>query len=285
MKVRRFPTNPIICPHMDERMGANINGPSLIRVPDWIENPLGAYYLYFGHHKGKYIRLAYADSLGGPWKMYTAGTIQLEESYCNGHIASPDVHIDNANQEMRMYYHGPVSGKDQISRVAISKDGVQFVCYPEILGVSYFRVFEWDDDYYALGMPGKFYRSKDGFTNFVEGPTRFTRNMRHTAVKVQGDTLSVFYSNAFDCPERIMCAEIELKGDWSEWQETTPVTVLAPETEYEGTDLPLVPSERGWAPQRVRQTRDPGIFQEAGKTYLLYSVAGEYGIGIAELIA
>ena len=30
----------------------NINGPSLIKVPHWMENPLGKYYLYFAHHKG-----------------------------------------------------------------------------------------------------------------------------------------------------------------------------------------------------------------------------------------
>jgi hypothetical protein len=42
-------------------MGDNINGPAAIRVPEWIENPLGNYYLYFAHHQGTYIRLAYAD--------------------------------------------------------------------------------------------------------------------------------------------------------------------------------------------------------------------------------
>jgi hypothetical protein len=41
MHIRRFPTNPIIHPHLDDCMGDNINGPSLIRVPDWIEAPLG----------------------------------------------------------------------------------------------------------------------------------------------------------------------------------------------------------------------------------------------------
>ena len=55
-------------------MGSNINGPSLIRVPDWLPNPLGKYYLYFAHHKGEYIRLAYADDLSGPWTTYEAGT-------------------------------------------------------------------------------------------------------------------------------------------------------------------------------------------------------------------
>jgi hypothetical protein len=30
--------------------------------------------------------------------------------------------------------------------------------------------------------------------------------------------------------------------------------------------------------------RDPGIFVEGGKTYLLYSIAGESGIAIGELV-
>ena len=55
---------PVIYPHMDARMGSNINGPSLIRVPDWVENPLGRYYLYFADHRGSYIRLAVADRGG-----------------------------------------------------------------------------------------------------------------------------------------------------------------------------------------------------------------------------
>ena len=33
----------------------------------------------------------------------------------------------------------------------------------------------------------------------------------------------------------------------------------------------------------VRELRDPAIFEDNGKTYLLYSVSGELGIAIAEL--
>jgi hypothetical protein len=51
---------------MDARMGDNVNGPSLIRVPEWVARPLGRYYLYFGHHRGTFIRLATAPSLEGP---------------------------------------------------------------------------------------------------------------------------------------------------------------------------------------------------------------------------
>ncbi|NCG39796.1 MAG: hypothetical protein GWP30_02270, partial [Actinobacteria bacterium] len=63
----RLGNGPIITPGMDARMGGNIQGPSLIKVPDWVENPLGNYYLYFADHRGTYIRMAYADDVTGPW--------------------------------------------------------------------------------------------------------------------------------------------------------------------------------------------------------------------------
>ena len=56
--VERLGSGPIITPEMDSRMGGNIQGPSLIKVPDWVENPLGKYYLYFADHRGTYIRMA-----------------------------------------------------------------------------------------------------------------------------------------------------------------------------------------------------------------------------------
>ena len=65
---------------MDKRIGSNINGPSVIRVPDWVQQPLGRYYLYFSHHKGTYIRLAYADALMGPWKIHTPGVLDVSQS-------------------------------------------------------------------------------------------------------------------------------------------------------------------------------------------------------------
>lgn len=79
-RVRRFPENPIITPDMDGRMGANVQGPSLVRVPDWVPAPLGRYYLYFADHKGDYIRLAFADRLEGPWRVHGPGALQLGES-------------------------------------------------------------------------------------------------------------------------------------------------------------------------------------------------------------
>jgi acetylornithine/succinyldiaminopimelate/putrescine aminotransferase len=59
--------------------------------------------------------------------------------------------------------------------------------------------------------------------------------------------------------------------------------VLRPEHPWEGSDAPLAPSVRSVAYGKVNQLRDPAIFEEDGRTYLLYAVAGESGIAIAEL--
>ena len=81
MRVTRLLDAPIITPDLHPSIGHNIQGPSLIRVPDWVSEPLGSYYLYFADHKGRYIRLAYADNLRGPWKIHPPGTLQLADSH------------------------------------------------------------------------------------------------------------------------------------------------------------------------------------------------------------
>ena len=47
VRVERLLDAPIIRPDLHPSIGENIQGPSLIRVPDWVEDRLGAYYLYF----------------------------------------------------------------------------------------------------------------------------------------------------------------------------------------------------------------------------------------------
>jgi hypothetical protein len=285
MKVERFPNNPIIRPNMRGRIGSNINGPSLIQIPEWLPNRLGNYYLYFAHHKGKFIRLAYADRLDGPWELYEPGTLPIEQGDGVDHVASPDVHVDEERRQIRMYYHaGLTATARQESRVAVSDDGISFRRLTGRIGNPYFRVFRWNGYHYALGMPGRLYRSKDGLTDFEGGPVLFSPNMRHSALKLDDGTLRVFYSNVGDAPERILLSTIDLTPDWTNWRESEPATVLEPEFEYEGADLPIEPSVRDWAPLPVRQLRDPAIFQDNGETYLLYSVAGEYGLAIARLI-
>lgn len=285
MQAFRLPHNPIIVPHMDGRIGANINGPSLIRAPEWLPNPLGKYYLYFAAHDGPTIRLAYADALAGPWRTHEPGTLQLAQTGFPRHIASPDMHVDDAARRIRMYFHGCcVDGApNQVTCVASSSDGIHFEPRPEWLGASYWRVFAWDGWTYTLEMPGRFRRSRDPLAGFEPGPQLFTPDMRHSAVLLRGHTLHVFWSNAGDCPERILTCTIDLRPDWMQWRATEPVTLLQPEMAWEGADLPRTPSRRGLILERARQLRDPAIFEEDGRVYLFYSVAGEHGIAVAEV--
>lgn len=286
MNVRRLPTNPLIHPGLDARIGENINGPSVIRVPDWLPNPLGRYYLYFAHHQGTFIRLAYADRIDGPWTVYAPGVLDLADAFFDQHIASPDVHLDHERRQVRLYYHGYrlPEPPHQFTRAALSADGRLFTSREEILGVSYWRGFQWRGDHYGLAMPGIVYRSRDPLSGYEEGPTLFTPEMRHSAVRRVGDTLQIFYSNVGDCPERILRSTIALTDDWRSWTATDPITVLAPEMEYEGATLPLQPSERGAIHEPVRQLRDPYVFEDEGRTWLFYAVAGERGLAAAELL-
>ena len=272
-------------------MVSNINGPSLIRVPDWIENPLGQYYLYFADHRGTYIRLAYADDLIGPWRMHEPGTLRLDQTHFSKipprpetyvHIASPDVHVREDRKEIVMYVHGQDTD-GQLTRVATSKDGLIFKGKSEILGRPYFRVFQYGDDFFALAMPGILYRSRDGIRDFERGSQLFNPDMRHSAVLVRNGKLNVFWTQAGHSPERILLSTIDLGDDWTTWTESNSLEVLRPQEEWEGASLPVGPSKRGAIDQPVNQLRDPAIFKENGRTYLLYTVAGEHGIAIAEI--
>ncbi|NLX13183.1 MAG: hypothetical protein GXY44_05945 [Phycisphaerales bacterium] len=268
-------------------MGNNINGPSVIRVPPWLSRPLGKYYMYFAHHGGKFIRLAYADSLAGPWKVYEPGTLKLEQATAfTGHIASPDVHVDHEKKRIRMYFHGPApSRKGQWTGVAVSEDGLNFKASDEILGRFYFRVFQKGAYYYALdgGGHGRLLRSTDPLKNFEEGKYLFEPDtIRHTALLEKDGYLLVFHSRYGHAPERILVSTVRLTPDWSEWTASDPLEVIRPEKEYEGTGYPLKPSVSGAAIE-VCELRDPCIFEEDGRIYLFYSTAGEMGIALAEL--
>ena len=180
-----------------------------------------------------------------------------------------------------MYFHGSNTvtgggtGKDgaQFTRVSISRDGLNFNAASELLANPYLRAFQWNGNHYAIAMPGVFYRSENGMSNFEDGPTLFTENMRHSAVIVDENVLQIFFTMVGDSPERIKLSTVDLSDDWMNWTASDPIDVLSPE----------LPWERGIVDGRVNQLRDPAIYEEDGRTYLLYSTAGESGIGIAEL--
>lgn len=143
-----------------------------------------------------------------------------------------------------MYYHGLEDVGKQVTRVALSPDGVHFTALPEVLGRSYFRVFHYRGATYALAMPGQLYRSQDGLSGFEAGPLLFSPDMRHAAVLRRGTQLYVFRTQVGEAPERILLSSIDLQPDWSAWKASDPIEVLRPERDWEGADAPRVPSMR-----------------------------------------
>jgi hypothetical protein len=228
MEVIRLVDGPIVSPQSHHSIGHNIQGPSLVKVPDWAATPRGRYYLYFADHKGSCIRLAYADEITGPWDIHPPGSLHLPEScflteppdvnddelatieqmYMDAlgsslphdikteittpHIASPDVRVDDHNRRIIMYFHGLDDLATQLTRVAFVLDGISFNAQSEPLARPYLRVFDYDGTRYGIAMPGQGYRSLNGVGAFDEGPILFERNMRHVAVVVRDSTLHFF---------------------------------------------------------------------------------------------
>jgi hypothetical protein len=318
-RVERLVDGPIIPPPHSWKRAAthqNTNGPSLVRVPDWVSNPLGRYYLYYADHKGSHIRLAFANDLTGPWQSHQSGALDLSDTPfaqtepevpphidpatladprgpgvpsplddCTiPHIASPEVIVDEATRSIRLYYHGLDCFMRQITRVATSHDGLIFEARNEILTPPYLRVFPWRSEWIGLAMPGTIWRSADGLSNFEAGPQLFEPDMRHAGLRVRGDMLQVFWTRVGDAPERILLSEIELTPDWTKWRKSESVEVLRPERPWEGAREPVEPSLRSSIDRPVNQLRDPFIFEDEGQAYLVYAVAGEAGLGIARLL-
>lgn len=227
-------------------MGSNINGPSLIRCPDWVEKPLGRYYLYFSHHRGTYIRMAYADDVQGPWKIHEIGALDLTDSifptslnwedkedyigdrFFYAHIASPDAHVLEENREIRLYYHGLRANGEQLTAVAMSPDGVNFNAVPGYITTPYLRAFRYNGEWFGIAMPGVLLRSPDGLQPYSACGNILSTNTRHCAVLVDGDILNVVWSVVGEAPERLYHGTINLGDDVSNWTVTGTTEVMRP---------------------------------------------------------
>jgi len=275
----------------------NINGPSLLKVPDWVENRLGNYYLYFAHHRGTYIRMAFADAITGPWTLYRPGVMPVADGPGADHIASPDVVVDEETRQIRMYFHQPSRGRNpgslgpQFTWVSLSSDGLNFTVVSEhSLGPPYFRVFQHGGTHYVLaknyGEGGIIMKSSDnsGLNDYVPGPSCID-SMRHAAVWVEGDTLYMVYSRIYDMPESLLISEIDLSvANWRDWTCSEPQLLMMADEPWEGGNLPIHKSYPGMSFNDVHELRDPGVHIEDGRIYLFYSYKGERGLGLAEIV-
>lgn len=299
---------PIISVAEHPEVEGNVNGPALIRCPPWIDPAPARYLLFFAHHEGRSIRLALADQLPGPWRIHHPPPLSLEQSLfateppaddmlapearafidndqdgTYPHIASPDVWIDEDNHALRLYYHGRLHNGLQRTRVALATRGLSFEPRPETIGLPYLRILRKDGWFYALAMPAQLYRSRDGISGFEEGPRLTDEPIRHHAFfNFQGANY-LFWTRVGDTPERILVSRIHNGADWRSWRLGDGVEVHRAQQSWEGGDLAADASRYGGIMTAATQLRDPVIYQEDGRIYLLYASAGEQGIGIGEL--
>jgi hypothetical protein len=290
------------------QLGGNINGPSLIRCPDWVRNPPARYLLYFAHHEGRSIRLALSDCLQGPWRLHEPAPLCLEESRfalqppeirdldpearnfvergedgLYPHIASPEVWVDHENRQIRLYYHGRLQNGLQRTRVALSGDGLRFRARDEVIATSYLRLLRHAGWFYAITMPAQLYRSRDGLGGFEKGPRLTEEAIRHHALLYDEAGWYLLWTRVGDAPERILVSELQTGPDWRQWRLGETAEVHRARRGWEGADLPAEASQYGAVMRRVNQLRDPAVFSEQGRHYLLYAIAGEQGIAIGEL--
>jgi len=321
VRAARFQENPLITLTMSPSLGDNANGPTVIRVPAWVERPLGRYYMYFAHHTGSFIRLAYADSIRGPWKIHQPGVMNVKDtafyrpqpdpvdspSGAYTHVASPEVYIDESRRRIILWIHGMWTegqrwperradatawlrqrGYAQFTQAADSQDGVSFRAHPAITRQSYLRVFRHQGAFYGMARLGQLLRATDPLEPFELGDDPFrdsayASRVRHVALLAEGDLLHVYFSAIGDAPERILHTTINVSRDWRQWKIGEVSEVLAPQSRYECPDLPNEPSQVGEIDHPARQLRDPAVFREDGRTYLFYTFCGEQGIAGADV--
>tara|TARA_R100000027_G_scaffold18279_2_gene13134 strand:+ start:11688 stop:12812 length:1125 start_codon:yes stop_codon:yes gene_type:complete len=226
--------------------GSNINGPSVIRVPDWIPleeraDPSAVYYCYFGDHNGDYIRMAWSASIEGPYFLFgmpsqggggTRGVLDLGEDdkivFANGleirgHISSPDVHVDHRKNRIVLYFHGPVyfngtggGGLAQKTFVAFSSDGLNFnrQIVPVALGLAYLRVFEYSGRTYGIAARGNLYTAPEG--DLYSPPESFDCSKDYWTLEGESYTDTPFQHDLDgdpDGPERLRHVGLRVDGD------------------------------------------------------------------------
>lgn len=285
VKPWRLPGNPIIFSHGEGNWKDNINGPSVIKAPSFLQPQQGwKYLLYFASHNGLHIRLATSDVIEGPWLIQNQSCLELPDLPKSSHIASPDVHIDQEQRKIKMYCH-VAYGKGQKTFLATSEDGWNFSFHSlEPLGPYYMRVFPKDGEYFAFDRDGKLMRSETGTTPFQVTSFRFPDKVRHLAVENYASILRVYFSEVGDAPERI-------KMRCLYWNSQSPeqslysrkATLLVPQEVYEGSSASTISSRIGSIKSLVKELRDPFFFSDSGRSFLFYACGGERGIAVVEL--
>ncbi len=270
---------------INKDISENINGPSLIKVPDFVPNPLGKYYLYFGHHKGKYIRMAYSNNIIGPYTLYSPGVLHLKDTPGYDHMASPDVIVDEENKRIILYYHCKFDNSitPQSTFYAYSTNGLDFVSENNNILHPYFRYFRYMDCEYGIAMYkhiGSIILKKNN--NKYEEFGQLLPKSRHTSILLINSKIYIFYTIVGDCPEHIYFCQIT-NFEKNNLKTSDPVSIIKPEFTFEHNDQKPIVSKYGPVYEKINQLRDPYVFVDNNEFYIFYTVCGEKGIAVCKI--
>lgn len=303
-RAQRAVSRPLVDATAHPSLGNNICNPWIVVMPPG--TGLGRYHLYFSHHKGTHLRLAWANALDGPWTVHPPGVLDLAAStfpdeagldaaglgdipFRYAHIASPQVIPDPQGAGFHMYFHGLAGHGAQVTRHAWSPDGLGFVAKPADLGPPYMRVARWRDRLVALAWGGELLEGRDwegpfvsrGMLDRARADHEAGQLWRHPDLMVRGDTAHVLFTRIGDCPERIFYTRFDLSSDRACAE---PVELLRPELDWEGGRLPPAPSRIGAAETLRCELRDGSfVTDESGGLWMVYVGGGESAIGLARL--
>ena len=279
---------------IDSPFGKNLTGPSVMKVPQWVDEPLGAYYMYFANHIGKEIRLAFANDPLGPWEVYSKPVLELSElKGALRHVASPEAVIDWGSRQFYLFVHSPIAdSRGQKTFTTVSDDGSLFyqIGNGPTIDFPYVRVFHWDSQFWAVGRHSRSYLLFSSDTPegewLPQGSLPLGENVRHVGLKVFESTLLVAFSRVEESPESIYMVALDLTHfERNSVFGSAPVGCLVSAVyPFEGAALDPVASEPG--PQKLmiaNDVRDPDLFIDDGAVYLFYSVGGERGIAAGHI--
>lgn len=277
---------PIIDRSSFEFQNDNINNPTVISVPSFINNSIGKFYCYFSNHSGTSIKMAYTDDLNGKWTVIDT-VFTLRDSACDSHIASPEIVVEN--NEILMYYHGDKNG-EQKTFLAKSSDGINFTRVSDNpLCDFYLRVFKYKNKKYGIAKSGNISSVIYDVDNGYVPKFSLLPKSRHCAVYVDGDMLYILYSKVGDAPEHIRICNVKLDDDISNWEIIDDKKLVSSNFKFEGAHLEPIPSMFGSATLRyggtdINELRDPFLFRHEDRLYIYYVILGEKKITWAEVI-
>ena len=252
----------------DEIPSDNINGPVVFKRPIFYPNG-PKWIMYFAHHNGNGIRVAESDDLTKNWTVKNYTIIDINKIPGNGHIASPEVIIKE--NKLELFYHCCYRGL-QCTFKSITHNGIDWEYEKEIQGLFYFRVINEEYAIAKYNNDGGIWYKKEN-DKFIE-KGRLLPRMRHCCYHNN----KLYWSEIGDMPEVIYRGDLNI----CDFTIKNKEIIIVPSEDYEITSK-LAPSTLGPA-VGVTEVRDPYVIKENEKTYIYYTVRGEEGIAIAEIL-